>query len=44
MQEKLEKKAGRTDAKKDRADLLADGVDPDLIGIVPGPQPLPGDF
>jgi hypothetical protein len=39
QQEKHEKRALRTEAKKERERLAEDGVDPDLAGIVPGPQP-----
>jgi hypothetical protein len=39
-QEKLEKKSQRKEQKKERAALVANGVDPDLDGIVPGPQPI----
>jgi hypothetical protein len=38
--EKAEKKAQRR-AEKDNGDDLPRGVDPDIAGIVPGPQPLP---
>lgn len=38
-QEKAERKAARIAARADRSDV-ADGVDPDLVGIVPGPQPV----
>ena len=39
QQEKHEKRAFRSEAKKERGRLTEDGVDPDLAGIVPGPQP-----
>jgi hypothetical protein len=26
--------------KKERGQMVADGIDPDLAGIVPGPQPI----
>ncbi len=39
QQEKLEKRALRGEYKKDRDRLIAEGVDPDLEGIVAGPQP-----
>jgi hypothetical protein len=42
-QEKQEKRALRSDQKKDRDQSMQDGIDPDLIGIVPGPQPIPED-
>ncbi len=38
-QEKDEKRAQRKELKKDRAALLAEGIDPDLMDIIPGPQP-----
>ena len=37
--EKLEKKEKRKQDKDGQA--VPDGVDPDIAGIVPGPQPLP---
>jgi hypothetical protein len=40
QQEKQEKRAQRSELKREREFLAADGVDPDLVGIVPGPQPL----
>ncbi len=40
--EKAAKRAERKDLPKDRS--RADGEDPDLAGIVPGPQPLPYDL
>lgn len=40
QQEKEEKKAIRKEQKKERALILSEGVDPDLIGIEPGPQPI----
>ena len=39
QQEKQEKRAQRSELKKGRERLISDGVDPDLAGIVPGPQP-----
>ena len=39
-QKKDEQKAQRK-AEKDARPPPADGVDPDIAGIVPGPQPLP---
>jgi hypothetical protein len=39
-QEKIEKKAQRGDSKKERERLISEGIDPDLEGIVPGPQPI----
>lgn len=38
QQEKQDKRAQRSELKKDRDRLVAEGVDPDLAGIVPGPQ------
>jgi hypothetical protein len=42
-QRQLDKSARRADAKTRRASggQPLDGEDPDLAGIVPGPQPLP---
>jgi hypothetical protein len=37
-QEKDQRRADRAMRKKNRAEL-ADGEDPDIAGIVPGPQP-----
>lgn len=40
--QKQEKRAQRSELKKERDQLgTEEGVDPDLVGIVPGPQPLP---
>jgi hypothetical protein len=40
QQEKQEKRAQqRSEQKKERERLIADGIDPDLEGIVAGPQP-----
>ena len=39
QQEKREKRAMRTEQKKTREEHLAEGIDPDLVGIIPGPQP-----
>jgi len=39
MQEKQEKRSLRKELRKEREKLMADGIDPDLAGIVPGPQP-----
>lgn len=44
QQEKQQKRAFRTEAKKERGDAVTDGIDPDLIGIVPGPQPMREDW
>lgn len=40
QQEKDEKRSLRKELKKERARIAADGFDPDLLGIQPGPQPL----
>lgn len=40
QQEKVEKRTQRSEMKKERNQMLEDGIDPDLAGIVPGPQPL----
>ncbi len=40
QQEKREKRAFRSEMKKERDQLTADGIDPDLAGIVAGPQPI----
>ncbi|MGK5086038.1 hypothetical protein WDW86_00630 [Bdellovibrionota bacterium FG-2] len=36
---KREKRSLRNESKKDRDESVAGGHDPDLEGIVPGPQP-----
>lgn len=43
QQKRKEKEARRVDAKQRKAsrDIAVNGEDPDLIGIKPGPQPLP---
>lgn len=44
LQEKRQQKAARRQDAKERRDNApdrADGVDPDIAGIVPGPQPHP---
>ena len=38
-QHKEELRIQRKDLKRARDESIEDGVDPDLIGIVPGPQP-----
>jgi hypothetical protein len=38
-QEKHEKRAIRSEQKKERDRSFEEGVDPDLAGIFPGPQP-----
>jgi hypothetical protein len=42
-QEKLEKRMQRKEQRKERDELTADGYDPDIAGIVPGPQPPAND-
>lgn len=46
QQRAREKDARRVEAKERRATapLRADGEDPDIAGIIPGPQPLPPQF
>ncbi|WP_177241398.1 MULTISPECIES: hypothetical protein [Stigmatella] len=41
-----EKDARRDQRKKEKADRQPgeEGVDPDIAGIIPGPQPLPEGF
>ena len=44
LQEKRQQKAARRQAakeKKENSPRREDGVDPDIAGIVPGPQPHP---
>ncbi|HOU94359.1 MAG TPA: hypothetical protein PLU22_25080 [Polyangiaceae bacterium] len=41
--DKAERRAERKKAKGDRAAAVASGEDPDLAGIVPGPQPVSAD-
>jgi len=43
QQEKVDKRAQRNETKKDRSQSVADGIDPDLVGIIPGPQPIQKD-
>jgi hypothetical protein len=40
-QKKKAEKAARKAEKATRPDTPDNGVDPDIAGIVPGPQPLP---
>lgn len=40
QQEKAERRAQRGEFKKERSQMMADGIDPDLAGIVPGPQKM----
>lgn len=46
VQNRIDKEARKADAKERRAKGrdTVDGVDPDIAGIVPGPQPLPPEF
>ena len=47
QERKVEKEARRAEARDRKANLLPkedDGEDPDIAGIVPGPQPLPPQF
>jgi len=39
QQEKAARRAERAVERKNREAAAADGEDPDLVGIVPGPQP-----
>lgn len=41
--EKEEQRVLRKEARADRLVFLAQGIDPDLVGIVPGPQPVQED-
>lgn len=43
QQIKKEERSIRKEDRKARAEGLAEGVDPDLIGIFPGPQPVQED-
>ncbi len=38
QQAKQQRREVRAEEKKARESLIADGVDPDLVGIYPGPQ------
>jgi hypothetical protein len=42
QQEKAARRASRAVEKQNRGDA-SDGEDPDIAGIVPGPQPIPED-
>jgi hypothetical protein len=42
-QEKHEKRLLRKEQRKERDRLVAEGYDPDLAGILPGPQPISAD-
>jgi hypothetical protein len=43
LEHRQQKKAEKAQRKKEKAERAPreDGVDPDIAGIVPGPQPLP---
>jgi hypothetical protein len=43
QQEKAARRAERAVERQRRADAAVDGEDPDIAGIVPGPQPRPDD-
>ena len=45
IEKRQEKEARRLQRKEERANRQrpADGEDPDIAGIIPGPQPLPED-
>ena len=43
QQIKIEERAVRKEDRKVRIEGLEQGIDPDLIGIYPGPQPTPED-
>jgi hypothetical protein len=42
-QDKLARRLQRSKERQEAAEARAGGEDPDLAGIVPGPQPPPGD-
>lgn len=44
QQRKQQRKAERDAAKDDTREEPPPGEDPDIAGIVPGPQPLPDEF
>ena len=44
QQEKVVRKQQRAEEKKNRLSNVAEGEDPDIAGIVPGPQPMPDDW
>lgn len=44
QQEKVEKRALRSETKKERTQMIEDGIDPDLAGIVAGPQAIKGEY
>lgn len=39
QQQKAERRAQRAEEKKQRDALIQSGEDPDIAGIIPGPQP-----
>ncbi len=41
QREKREERAARKEAAKDRPKRGSEAEDPDIAGIVPGPQPIP---
>lgn len=43
QQEKQEQRAQRNNSRDERSAALAKGIDPDLVGIFPGPQPPQGE-
>lgn len=43
QQEKAQRRAQRANERQDRPSSEA-GEDPDIAGIVPGPQPIPDEF
>lgn len=43
-QDKADRREQRKAEKAERVQSQEDGFDPDLAGIVPGPQPLPEEF
>ena len=46
QEKRLEKEQRRKERAEEKGQRgpLEDGVDPDIAGIVPGPQPIPEDF
>jgi len=40
QQQKEQERLQRKDTRPDRAAMAEQGVDPDLVGIYPGPQPI----
>jgi hypothetical protein len=39
IEEKAQRRQERAREREERGTLIGDGDDPDLVGIVPGPQP-----